>query len=713
MDNGLTKADYRDLAERTPPGPPAGAKNQTEPPIPELQSLLAAPPPPALEQRLVSVSVPDADVPVRDVLIELARKVGVDLDLDSRISGGVIIYAKDRPFAEVIDRISELANLRYSFKNNVLHIELDTMYSHDYRIDILNATRKSAMQVATSTDVFSSVQGGGGGSGSNNSTSTVNSDSTYDPWAEISDNIKQIMVNSNPNAQPIRSNQINTSTSDQTPASVAPLSSLLPKLPPGRSVPPAPGATGTAGTAGTPAPAVPAATSAQPGNATSTSPMVLRSDNTANQASDTTGTGNATPGSTSPTTPATPAGNPAATPADLLSAASALGTNPLAAAQQALIDQAEAVPRTVRAAAAPLQAAAGGAPTSYFSVNKSAGIVSVFGTSRQQKLVQSYLDKVRSEASAQVLIEAKVVEVDLNDQFKAGVDWQQFLNKNAGQFALGTTTGTGAGFIADQAAFAKQQLSAATANPFTFSYDGGGNNFNVLLQFVQGFGSTRTLSSPRITVLNNQTAVLKVAQNQVYFQLTATVTSTPSTNGGTPSQTATYSSQLHTVPIGVVMTVQPSIDLDRSQVTMSLRPSVSVHSGDVADPAVALGLASACAGSTTGPCSAANISSATTNSNVPVVEVREMDSVVTVPSGEIVVMGGLMQTNTQKQETGVPGAADVPLLGNLFKVQSHETDVTELVIFLKASIIHGSDSVEWADKDLYKRYIQDPRPLAF
>jgi len=61
----------------------------------------------------------------------------------------------------------------------------------------------------------------------------------------------------------------------------------------------------------------------------------------------------------------------------------------------------------------------------------------------------------------------------------------------------------------------------------------------------------------------------------------------------------------------------------------------------------------------------------------------------------------------------VPGAADIPLLGNLFKAQTSENDVTELVIFLKATIVHGNDSIDWADKDLYKRYIQDPRPLAF
>jgi general secretion pathway protein D len=374
---------------------------------------------------------------------------------------------------------------------------------------------------------------------------------------------------------------------------------------------------------------------------------------------------------------------------------------------------------TTAAAGAGAAAPAAAANTPHFSINKTAGIVSVFGTSRQQKLVQDYLSKIVSEASSQVLIEAKVVEVDLNDQFKAGIDWQKALTLGHGNtFNIGTnatvgsTSSTGAGFLTDQTNFAKDALSAATQNPFSIAWTG--RDFSSLLQFVEGFGTTRTLSSPRITVLNNQTAVLKVAQNQVYFSLTATIT--PSTVAGVAS-TATYTSTLHTVPIGVVMTVQPVIDLDKELVTMSLRPTVSVHNGDVSDPAVALALAAACTSSAgtsnTGPCSASSISTATSNSNVPIVEVREMDSVVTMPSGDIVVMGGLMQSVNQKQETGVPGAADIPFLGNLFKAQTHETDVTELVIFLKASIVHGSDSIEWADKDLYKRYMQDPRPLAF
>ncbi len=696
-DNGLTKEDYRDLATRMPPAPAGGAQARTEPPIPELQPILAAPPPPALEQRLVSVNVPDPDVPLRDVLIELARKVGVDLDLDPKITGGVIIYAKDRPFAEVIDRICDMANLRYSFKNNVLRVEIDTMYVRGYRVSLPNAIRSAKMNVATSTDVFSAVQGGSAGGG-NNSTSSVENDSTNDAWKDIEDNLKQILINSYPKSQPIDSNVVGNS--GQQTATVSPTASgqTAPAPKAAGAVPAPPGVpVATPGGQGN-APAAPA-TGAQ-GAAVPPSNFSATNQSTSNQAADQTSGGTENPGATAGTV---------AAPSSPLSALANL-----AQLQQNLINQATGQGAPAPAVVAPPVGVANGAstPQAFFSINRTAGIVSVFGTGKQHKLVQEYLSHVVAEASSQVLIEAKVVEVDLNDQFKSGIDWQRAISAGGGSFSFGTQPSGSTGFLGDQTNFAKQVLSGATSNAFTLSWNG--TSFSSLMNFVEGFGTTRTLSSPRITAINNQTAVLKVAQNQVYFSLQSTIT--PSTVAGV-APTATYTSTLHTVPIGVVMTVQPVINTDANTVTLNLRPTVSVHSGDVADPGVALALAAACTNSSgtnaIGACSSSAIAQAETNSNVPIVEVREMDSVVTVPSGEIVVMGGLMQSNSQKQNTAIPGAGDIPLIGNLFKVQSHETDVTELVIFLKASIVHGSDTVDWADKDLYKRYIQDPRPLAF
>ncbi|HLN25135.1 MAG TPA: type II and III secretion system protein, partial [Patescibacteria group bacterium] len=324
------------------------------------------------------------------------------------------------------------------------------------------------------------------------------------------------------------------------------------------------------------------------------------------------------------------------------------------------------------------------AQQSTFSVNKQAGMVSVFGNSRQQRLVKSYLDAVRERASSQVLIEAKIVEVSLDDEYKSGINWfdtKSLGNNNQNQLAAGAPLGESLGTL--------PPTTGTLANDFTTLF-WKGKDLTAMLNFVKTFGTTRTLSSPRVTVMNNQTAVLKVAENQVYF--TITVQTTPATT--TTPATSTYTSTLHTVPIGLVMTVQPSINTDREEVTMSLRPTVSRIVGEVDDPAVLL-------------------VNANIHSQVPVVEVREMDSVVTVGSGEIVIMGGLMQERTTGSSTGVPGVMDAPVVGNLAKATDDETTVVELVIFLKATMVHGSNSVHEGDRDLYKRFIHDPRPLAF
>jgi general secretion pathway protein D len=649
-DNGLRKDDYSDLVNRVPPK--AAVQTDKAPPIPDLQPILAAPPPPTIAQRLVTVSVTDPSVPLRDVLLELSRKVGVDIELDPNISGGVIISAKDRPFIDVIDRICDLTNLRYSFKNNVLHVEVDGMYHQTYHLDLLNSTRSTTTDITTSTSINTLISGGGGGGGNSTSTSDVNSKSTIDAWAEVETNIKQILANSNPRVQPVATNN----TGSMISAAVVPLGARR-----GTAASPLEGeeAPGTAPASGGTAPA------------------------------------------------------PGAPTAAAVAQAAAAGLAAVSAPQ----NYAEDSPRGGAGgrASAP-SAPAGGATAAAYSINKQAVIVSVFGTGRQHKLVKAYFDKLLAKAGAQVLIEAKVVEVTLNDQYNTGVDWTA-LRQNL--------RGTGFGISGNNPSTNTTAAAPALPAPGDLSTPFGGTGFNagfttfggdlaMMINLIKVYGTTRTLSSPRITVMNNQTAVIKVAENHVYFKLTATVTSTPAVAGTAASQTATYSSTLQTLPIGLVMTVQPSIDAEHDQVTLGLRPTVTAWPGtSVSDPAVALGLASACGNSTASACSTANISSAITSSSVPVVDVREMDSVVTMPSGAVVVMGGLMQEVVSKTDSGIPGAEDAPLVGNLFKANSQQTQLTELVIFLKATVVHGTDSVDWADRDLYKRFMHDPRPLGF
>ncbi len=166
------------------------------PPIPDLVPALVAPVPQSgAENRLVSISVTDS-VSLRDVLLELARAAEIDVEIDPTIEGGVIFTANNKPFIEVIERIANMANLRYSFKNGVLQIELDRPYHRNYRIDQIAASRISQASMDVSTDIFSSV--GESGGGNNGSTANITQDSDTDFYQELEVTIWQILSNSEP-----------------------------------------------------------------------------------------------------------------------------------------------------------------------------------------------------------------------------------------------------------------------------------------------------------------------------------------------------------------------------------------------------------------------------------------------------------------------------------------------------------------------------------
>ena len=195
--SGASKKDYEGLVGRKGQGGESTPDAGSEPPIPAFQSVLAAPAAPELaDTRRVSIAVTET-TPVRDIIIELARKAEVDLELDPRISGGVILNATDRPFIDVIERICELAELRFKFDRNVLKVELDDPYLEQYRMDVLNQTRTSTGSISSSTDASSAAQTVGTGSttsGQNKSESSVNIQSTNNFWQTIGENIGQILT---------------------------------------------------------------------------------------------------------------------------------------------------------------------------------------------------------------------------------------------------------------------------------------------------------------------------------------------------------------------------------------------------------------------------------------------------------------------------------------------------------------------------------------
>ena len=336
--------------------------------------------------------------------------------------------------------------------------------------------------------------------------------------------------------------------------------------------------------------------------------------------------------------------------------------------------QVSSLPATANAAAAPV--AAGGAGATNFSINKQGGIITVYGNDRQQKQVGDYLKILRRSVTAQVLIEAKVMEVDLSDEFAAGINWGQVAKViNHGSFGL--YPGNFSGATLDPA-----PLGALT---ITNLHADAGEETNIL-SAVSRFGLVKALASPRLSVLNNQAAVLNVARNDVYFQLQVNST----TDNGV-SQT-TVNSTPHNVPEGVLINVQPSINLDDNTISLSVRPTVTRIVGQVADPAVAF------------------LNVAGVRSNIPIVNVQEMDSVINIGSGQAVLMGGLMQDRLDSTQTGVPVLSELPIAGALFRGQSDKSAKTELVIFLKATIIDGAQADD-SDRDLYKNFAGDRHPI--
>ncbi len=318
-----------------------------------------------------------------------------------------------------------------------------------------------------------------------------------------------------------------------------------------------------------------------------------------------------------------------------------------------------------------------------FSLDRQAGLVTVIGHSGQHEAVRNYLHQLRRKTSAQVLIEARIVEVELSDEFQSGVNWAALFKG-----AEGISANFGAPGASSLLSGADSGLFSATLNA---------KDFTGILKLVRTFGTTRVLSSPRLTVMNNQTAVLKVARNEVYFVTTAQFPTTVTASGATVSGTPVFSSMPRTVPVGLVMTVQPAISSETNRVTLTLRPTISRVTEYVSDPSIGLNAANA---GVTDP----------VQSKVPVLAVREMDSVLQLRSGEVAVMGGLMQDKSQNQDQGVPPFDAMPIIGNLVKSRSNDGATSELVILLRATILE-QPAPDLADKELYERYNQDPRPF--
>jgi general secretion pathway protein D len=315
-------------------------------------------------------------------------------------------------------------------------------------------------------------------------------------------------------------------------------------------------------------------------------------------------------------------------------------------------------------------------------INREAGIVNVRATVKQHEKVQEFLEQVLASVRRQVLIEATIVEVRLNDSYQAGIDWTKIAGASGG-LSFGQQLGT------QVTVNGLNGLPITTANAFgvkpvagfVAAYSNTNSKFGNIaasINMLEQFGKTAVLSSPKLMVLNNQTAVLKVVDNLVYF----TVKSDTVAGSSGSQAVTTYTSTAHTVPVGVVMTVTPQINRI-GHVNINVRPTVSRVVGLANDPTPGL------------------------ESQIPIIQVREMESMLQIVSGNTAILGGLMQDEALKNTDQVPVLSKIPILGKLFTGHNDASRKTELVIFLRPTVIVNA-SLENETLSSYQRYLPLP-----
>jgi len=285
--------------------------------------------------------------------------------------------------------------------------------------------------------------------------------------------------------------------------------------------------------------------------------------------------------------------------------------------------------------------------------NPENGVITVRATGKQHEKIQEFIDMVMANAQRQVLIEATIVEVRLSDNYQQGIDWSAL--------RLG-----GKGFNLAQAGTAGLP-AANTGSMFSLGYLNPTSSIGSLagsISLLESFGNVKVLSSPKLSVMNNQTAMLRVVDNSVYFTVNSTIAPC-SPNPCTPI--ISYTTTITTVPIGFTMSMTPQIN-DSDTVLLNIRPSITRLLKDALDPTPAL----------------------LVPNRVPQTSTREMESVLKIENNQIAVLGGLMEDQVDKLSDEVPLLARIPILGNLFKNRNDTTTKTELVIFLRPVVIKSA-----------------------
>jgi len=291
-----------------------------------------------------------------------------------------------------------------------------------------------------------------------------------------------------------------------------------------------------------------------------------------------------------------------------------------------------------------------------FVINKMAGAIMATDFPPHLKNVAKYLEEVEGSVQRQVMIQAKLVEVTLNDEFKMGLNWSAITRLSSLNIA-GTLSGG--------------KMIAQTLSPGTGVFQVGisDHEFSALLDAMAQQGKVNILSTPRISVMNNQKSAIKVTRSEVYYEIKTDID--PVTRKETTSATS------KTVDIGIVLEVVPQISAE-GQIIMDIHPIITEKVGD------------------------SILETSTVKLSTPILAVREANSVVKIRDGQTMVMAGLIQEKKSEKDTRVPVLGRIPVLGALFTRTERSGQKTELVVFLTPTILTGKRIEDLSREELKK-----------
>lgn len=280
-------------------------------------------------------------------------------------------------------------------------------------------------------------------------------------------------------------------------------------------------------------------------------------------------------------------------------------------------------------------------------VSPMAGVIQATAEWKRLRQAEDYLGRMRIALRRQVAIEVKILEVAITDESRSGVDWQAVANRDN----LGIS--------------AEQLTTEPLANPF-FNFVVNGKSVTGLIEAVEKQGTVNVISTPRITTLNNQKAVVRIVTEEVFYD--AQVEPPVVTDGVITEAVVAYTANI--IPVGFVLDVTPQVGAD-GVITLNVHPTIT----DII-----------------------RVESSPNQDTAPVLSVRELDTVGKVRDGETLVIAGFISSGLNDQEQGIPLLKDIPILGYFFKRKVKREINTEMVMLLTPVILSSERNAAWAEE---------------